>query len=1012
MKLSKLFVFLLALLPMVANAQADQKLINKAQQGDTKAMVTLAKCYQNGAGVAHDSTLAVKWFQRAADAGDGDAWLYLSQYYLRGTCGFAKDTARYFAIRKEWADKGLPNGMAALGVAYEDGYGCKADTAKAVELYEQALKKGSDWAMQSVGQMYYYGDMGYAKDMKKALPLMEKSAKLGNWDMHYAIAQYYFDQKDYKKAWKFLNEGMRWAEPDAWGLAAETYGLGWGVEQDEAMAQHILDSLIAEHHNLKYTQFRAGIYYMYPDNKSLRDSAKAVRIWQEGDRMGSAACRLALAQLYSEQEQYDVKQSYLLKVASENHPNGYQDDACAELGVMYYSGQGCAEDFAQAEAWWKRGADKFRGVRCANTLAIFYQQDEHRDMAQAVKYLRLADKYGDEDAIATLGQLYAENGNMTQAMECYQQMIDKGQADGYYYLGIIYDNQGDAKTCNKLLAQGEKKGSKLAAAAMGTIYENGLDGTKVDYKKAVAYYEKSENAKALYNAGRIYLFGNMGKKGVASEADIAKGLALINQAADQGLIDAIYSLGYFYETGEYVDTVDHVKAVSYFSPLAEMGVAAGQFKMGLYYELGDGGIEADSAKAIEYYQMAADQDYDMAKLYLGDFYRIGRYLPMDQKKAFSLYTEAHQAGEPKGTYYVGRSYLEGCGVDIDTVMAIPYLKDAAAQGIGNASYRVADLYDFGRGGIVANGDSALYYYIKGYQQGNADCAAKLGFLLLREGNAEMAVECLGQATKGGNVEGAYTYACCLQNGTGFKEAHPKEAYRIWEQIVAGHDHPESYYQLGIACIQGNGCPEDENLGKAYLDTSANLGDEDAMYSLGMCYLNGIGCNIDTTTAIAWLEKSAGNEKIQAINRLGNVYEAQGDFKNAVLYYEKGVAAGSLESICNMGHCYEEGLGVVLNSQKAFELYHYAAEHSYTRGYRLVAHCYMDAIGVEENMAEALNWLVQAAEAGDVIAMYYAGAIYMDGAEGVPANPKKAREYLKKAATAGYEPAAVALSQMK
>lgn len=1011
MKKTKLFLFLLALLPMVAQAQADQKLINKAQQGDTKAMVTLARCYQNGAGVAHDSTLAVKWFQRAADAGDGDAWLYLSQYYLRGTCGFAKDTARYFAIRKEWADKGLPNGMAALATAYEYGYGCKADTAKAVELCEQALKKGSDWAMHAVGINYLYGDLGYARDAKKALPLMEKAAKLGEWGMYSGIASYYFDQKDYKKAWKYLNEGMRWAHPDAWAWAAEAYGLGYGVEQDEAKAQHILDSLIAEHHDLTQSQWRAGVYYMYPDNKSLRDSAKAVRIWQEGDRIGSAACRFALAQLYLVQEQYEMEQSYLLKIANQNKANGYQDEACNELGVMYYYGQGCAEDHAQAETWWKRGADMFHGVRCANTLAMFYQMEEHRDIPQAVKYLRLADKYGDEDAIATLGQLYAVNGNMDQAMECYQQMIDKGQADGYYYLGIIYDNQGDAKTCNKLLAQGEKKGSKLAAAAMGTIYENGLDGTKVDYKKAVAYYEKSETAKGFYNAGRIYLNGNMGKKGVASEADIAKGLSLINQAADQVYIDAMYMMGYFYETGEYVDTVDHAKAVSYFRSLADNGIAAGQFKMGLYYELGDGGIEADSAKAIEYYQLAADQDYSDAKIYLGDFYRIGRYLPMDQQKAFSLYTEVHQAGDPKGTYSVGRSYLEGCGVAVDTLMAIPYLKDAAAQGIGNACYRVAEIYNHGLAGVAANADSAIHYYLLGHQANNGDCSYILGRELISEGETDMAFAFMTAAAQQGHIDGTVYYAYMLQQGVA-TEPDPKTAYRLFERVASQVDHAGAYYQLGMACLQGNGCPEDDNLGKAYLDTAANLGSLRAMYYLGQCYLNGIGCNADTLTAISWLEKAADNEDIDAINTLGGVYEARGEFKNAVLYYEKGIAMGSMASYSNLGHCYEEGLGVVLNSQKAYELYMYAAEHGSTRGMRQVANCYMQGIFVEENMAEALNWLTKAAEAGDVLAMYYCGSILEDGAEGVAANPKKAREWYKLAAKAGYEPAAIALSRMK
>ncbi len=138
----------------------------------------------------------------------------------------------------------------------------------------------------------------------------------------------------------------------------------------------------------------------------------------------------------------------------------------------------------------------------------------------------------------------------------------------------------------------------------------------------------------------------------------------------------------------------------------------------------------------------------------------------------------------------------------------------------------------------------------------------------------------------------------------------------------------------------------------------------------------------------------------------------GDFKNAVLYYEKAVTMGSLEGYCNLGYCYEQGEGVVLNSKKAYELYKYAADQGYTKGYMQMAHCYLNGIYVEESTAEALVWLTKAAENGDVTAMYYCGSIYENGAEGVKADAKKAKEWYKKAAAAGHTAAGAALSRMK
>ena len=983
MKKYGLILIITALMPMLCHAQADKKLIDKAHQGDVAAMVRLGECYENGAGVQHDSTLALQWFRKAADLGDGEAWLRISKYYLRGTL-VPKDTARCFAIRKEWADKGLPNGLAALGGCYENGIGCKVDTAKANQLYQEAVKKGSPWGYYFLGDNYFYGICGVKEDMKKALAYYEKALKLGETYAAVRLARYYVYKGDTKKAWKYVKEGMKWGDPDAVTAAIEFYWSGVGVPEDEAKAQHLLDSLVAEHHTLNYTQSLAGLYYMYPSNQGLRDSAKAMRYWLQGDAFGSSQCQMRLGRFNYEQERYPEALAYFHKVAVKEEMYKMQDEACHLMGIMFYNGTGCEQNTDSAIYWLKRGADQFESAECAMFLASLYESEEHKDMPQAVKYYRKANEYGDTTALVNLGRLYANNGNNDRAAECFQEMIDKGQADGYFWMAMLYDAAGDSKTCNEYLVKGDKKGSRMASETLGVIYEYGMDGVKIDNKKAAKYYEKAGTPKAHYRHGILYL----------------------------GYIDAIYTMGYCYETGRNVDSVDHNKAVSYFKQLADNDIASGQFKMGLYYELGDGGLEADSAKAIEYYRKAADQGHGEAMCYLGDFYRIGQFLPLDKAKAFELYTQAHEAGEEMGTYYVGRSYLEGCGVEIDTIAAIPYLKAAAAQGVGNAAYKVADIYNYGRAGVTADGDSALAYYVSGHENGSGDASYFLGRLLLNEEKVDQAFEYFFVAAQRGNVDGIITFAIMLQQGIGTDEADPATAYRIFENTARNYGDQRAYCQLGIACLQGNGCPEDEALGKAYLDTAANMGNVLAMHTLGLCYLNGYGCVPDTNAAIAWLERAADNEKIESINALGDVYEAKGDFKNAVLYYEKAVAMGSLEGYCNLGYCYEQGQGVVLNSQKAYEHYLYAAEHGSTRGCMSVASCYINGIYVEQSVAEALKWFTKAAEGGNVVAMYYCGSILENGDDGVPADKKKAKQWYKMAAEAGYDPAAAALSRMK
>lgn len=1008
MKRTLLTLFVLAFLPMMANAQADQKLITKAHNGDTKAMVLLGECYELGAGVDMDSTLALKWFQRAANAGDGEGWIRVSRYYLNSTL-MPRDTARYVAIRKQWADSGLANAIAAMAEIYQFGLDVKADTAKARELLEQSVAQGSSWGLEDMGVNYTFGINGYPKDTKKALNLLNKSYKNGNIHAANDIARCYYYNGDIKNAQKWIAEAAKWNDPDAATLQATLLFNGpKGIEKDQAKAIQILTDLTKKHHNLSFSQGLLGYYYSTADSNGLRNTDKAIKIWTDGTHLANPVnCELNLGYYYAGIGEFDKAYPYFVSAASKSKVLHGDGDACYELAKLHASGLGCDSSMTKCISWLERGVEEFQNSDCAITLASLYSNEEYHDLPQAVSYYRLADKYGDNTAMQKLGVLYYQNGNQVAAMDCFDKMIENGNPDGYFWKSAIYEQMGSTKECNNMLNTAAKKGSALANHTLGSQCEMGVNG-KPNYKKAAQYYTKADIPASHYRLGVMTLDGKLGK---LDEKSTAQGLAYIEQAADEGFVDAIYTLGNIYENGLVNDSVNMTKAAEYYQTLADNNIAAGQFKMGCLNETGYDDVAADTAKAAQYYQLATEQGHGEAMCFLGDFYRSGIFFDTDSAKAFDYYTRAHESGEEIGTYYIGRSYLEGCGVNIDSAYAVPFLKAAAAQGVGNAAYKVADFYNYGKGGLEPNGDSAVYYYFKGHEYGSGEASNFIGQSLLQEQKYDQATNYLFVGARRGNVDAMVSYASCLQQGIGFKEANPKVAYSVFERVAKNYGDSRAYTALGLACLQGNGCPEDEPLAKSYFDTAANMGNVNAMYYLAVCQLNGYGCRIDTASAISWLEQAADNESIRAINALGDVYEDQGDFKNAVLYFEKGVAMGSLESYCNLGYCYEQGQGVVLNSKKAYELYMYAAEHEYNRGMRCIAGCYIHGIYVEESMKEALNWFTKAADNGDVVAMYYCGAILEEGGDDVPVDLKAARKYYQMAAKAGYEPAAAALSRM-
>ena len=994
---------LLALMPVAVQAQADAKLIAKAEKGNTEAMVLLGECYEKAAGVPQDSAQALQWFQKAADLGDGEAWLRVSRYYLRGSL-LPHDTARYLAIRKEWAEKGLPNALAAMYIAYEQGYGVKVDSSKAFEYLLLAEKRGSAWAYEYMGDAYFNGEYGLPKDPKKALNYWQKAWKAKNYSAGEGMVFYYNSQEDYKSSWKILDEAVRVGEPWARARVANMTYMGWGVPADEVAAQKMITDAAALFPS-DGTYGLAGFMFATCDSMELRDEARACDYWRKGVALDGPDCMMRLANYYDSYGEYDSAWVYLTRLSDKKESPNRAGTACYTLARYCYGGMGCEANSDEAVRWMRKGADEYNDNDCARTLGVFYEDETYNDMTLAVKYYRMAADHGDMDALESLGKCYANNGNQDRAMECYREMVEKGNPDGYYEMAVLTDSV-------KYLEMGVKKGSGRCAEVLGGLCENGSEslGVKQDYKKAVEYYEKAGTPFAKYRQGFLYLDGRIGKQ---SPKEMAKGMGLVEEAADAGLIDAIYFLGLCYEEGDYVDSVDEVKALSYYSTLADNGVASGQTKMGVFYETGSGGLEPDTAKAIEYYRLAAEQDYPLAVLFLGDMYRVGcSTLPQDKTKAFELYTRAHELGSGAGTYYIGRSYLEGCGVTVDTAKAIPYLYKAANEaGVGNAAYRLAEFYNYGLGGMEANGDSALHYYFMGHQNGSPDASCFIGRQLLKEKEYESAVQYLTVATQRGSTEGMVHLGGCMYDGLG-TEANPELACQLFRVAISREPIAQAYASLGIATLQGNGTAEDETLGKAYLDTAVSLGHEKAILWVGLCHLNGWGCRADTAMAIPYLERAADNGEIRAINELGDIYEEQGDFKNAVLYYEKGVTLGSLESYCNLGYCYQEGQGVVLNSKKAFDLYMVAAEHDYMKGYLYVAQSYMNGMGCERNYPEGMKWLEKAAEAGNPTAMYYLGAIYAEGEEGVKPDAKKAKKWFKQAADAGYAPAQAALERMK
>lgn len=215
-----------------------QDLADKADKGDTNAMIALGKAYWNGDKVSFDLEKARTWLDRAASKGALDAQMFLGMAYFSGT-KLPKDRQAAAKYLSAAADQGFPlaqyyvgmmylNGaglekseanalkfltLAAnqghapaeydLGVVYDDGIGTAVDKKRACDLFAKATEQGHVAATNNLGHCYEAGD-GVEKNPAKAMELYTKAAEAGNTKAQGNLAIMYGGLGDWEKSYFWL----------------------------------------------------------------------------------------------------------------------------------------------------------------------------------------------------------------------------------------------------------------------------------------------------------------------------------------------------------------------------------------------------------------------------------------------------------------------------------------------------------------------------------------------------------------------------------------------------------------------------------------------------------------------------------------------------------------------------------------------------------------------------------------------------------------------------------------
>ncbi len=997
--MKKILVLMLTVLPLCVAAQDAAKLQKKADAGDTKAMLELARCYDAGHGVPVDTARSVELVRKAVAAGDADAKATLA-YYYRYYSALGNDTAMTLRLSREAADAGSANGLARLAYCYQEGVGVPRNYTKALAMLNEAAAKGSQSAISALAQEYLYGDDSVDYDPDRAFYFIKRMPENCTTRKYSLMASYYAGLKnDFKTGWKWIDKGVAIDNFEASCDAMVWRCFGWGCTADEQAAFADLDRLKdkygKENHSLLMLEYRMRSGSL---DSVIRDTARMREILlRVGDSPGSDNYdHLASSYIYgsfTERDSAKAEHYYRLgirkgvsssftQMAIFKLNQGYTDSARYYADIAYRMQDDNVPDFL---------------ARCY----LYGRMDTGEDFDRAKAYFIESARRGSVADLVEAGKICLWQGDTVSAFRHFDKAIALGYTDAYVNKAYTYLVSGEQKPGIALLEKGAKAGSHECLVSLGDVY-SGMD----NYKKAAGYYERADLPEGDYKLGRMWLYGAIGEQ---SPADMRRGADLLKKAMAGGNQDAAMLLARAYIEGAGVpERPDSARII--YQQLVDEGHEVAVLRLASYYD--DMG---DTASAIDVLRKGAEAGIITAMLTYGEKLIEGQYLPADTAAGLALYYRAAEMEPDNFGVQIAMSqvYLQGIGTAPDTAVAISYLRRAADNESGWALSQMGDMYYYGRGGMLKDRDSAMYYYYAASQQDDPRGDYMMGVYQDARGNYQGALSYYMSAARNGSQDAYVEVARALQNGN-VVDANPEQAFAMASHAAEDWQRADGYMLLGYAYLKGLGCVADTALAVQYTRRAAELGSTQAMLNIAALYNAGVGVERDTLVTLQWYERAVEAGSVTAMRRLANSYrEGTGvpqDLKRAAELYQMAADQGNLDAMCRLGLMYEEGEGVVLNSRKAFNLYTQAADRGSAWGMRLLAYCYAQGIYVKEDDEQAAKWFLQSAENGDLQSCYIIGMFYSNGT-GVKKNKKEAKRWLAIAAENGHEGAAEALQSL-
>lgn len=344
----------------ISNREIEQGidyLLQSAEGGYSSAQLLLAQKFEQGDGDIVNKNLseASKWYKKAADQGEEEAYyslghiyedskddknaisfytkskdprayVRLGEIYLKDIEGQSKNTTEAIKCFRNAADQGNADGDYYLGLmdlrGVDDG---TPNFPAALEKFEAASKKDHAKALFQLGVMKQFG-IGTNQSYAEAKTFYERAAKKGHPQATYELGCLYIRGLSEIEQDKYVVSLKLWEEAAGLGYAKAAYKAGkgylniWSHTKDETSAQNA-KKYLGQAADARHTDSLYWLGRMHELGTVVeKNPTKAIENYEKAANVGHASAQFNLGMLYAaDPEQKDKAFGWFESAAKQYH---------------------------------------------------------------------------------------------------------------------------------------------------------------------------------------------------------------------------------------------------------------------------------------------------------------------------------------------------------------------------------------------------------------------------------------------------------------------------------------------------------------------------------------------------------------------------------------------------------------------------------------------------------------------------------------------------------------------